>query len=321
MTILEIRKNTARARALLVFAIVLILPRASADSSAQAWALKFPSNNRAESLVAQAYAVHDGVDALAQLDKIARTRDPDLQQRIRVVAELMLLKTVSPDEMQKYRNIWRLLKRDLRRASLPYQTLAGRKDYDSGATGLPLPESPRFNSSKEEGPGTFPLSEPRKAVKQLLALRGFAVPVALDLLKDKQPGSRMYGVEILGSLDAVGQLPVLRRLLNDDGHIVVSHGCTWEQTTVGANSRYWLGMGGPSATDLEASPPSLKQYFAYAFEAEGYLSWLLDSVGIAPYDVINRLDREAKTRQAVSWDDYWSRAQPVLEVALAKRPD
>ncbi|HKR62929.1 MAG TPA: hypothetical protein VJZ00_04290 [Thermoanaerobaculia bacterium] len=295
-----------KTRVLSALAIVSIVSTAHADDSVNAWTQRLRSANRAESFIAQVYVAHAGTEALPELNTLARTRDNILRERLRIVLDLMLKKTVTPGEVRKYERLWQLLEPDLRKATDASLPLVHQKHYDSGAVGL-------------TSPGTIhPKSKPRQAVESVLALGGFAVPVAVDLLSDEQPGSRMYGVEILGRLDAVSQLSELRHMMKDDGAISVSRGCYWDDTTVGAEVPYWLAAGAlrRAAYPDDEHTVALKKY-AVAFEAESFIFSLPDSAGLGPYDLVNQLRRDAGTMDAVSWDDYWSRAKPVLESLLA----
>jgi hypothetical protein len=286
--------------------IVIFLASVDVDASMRAWVHTLRSSDPAERVIAQAYIAHSGTPSLAELDKFARTKDVVLRRRVKEVVSLMLRKTVGPNEIRKYKTLWHLVEPELRKASVALQSIANQKDYDSGDVGLIL-----------EGT-TVKISPPRSAVEQLVEMRGFAVPLALELLMDKQPGSRMYGVEILGRLDAVGQLSALQSMLKDDGHITVSHGCYWDETTVGAETPRWLAAGHLRRATYPEDKDTVKyKQYSHTFEAESYLFWLSDSVGVGSYDLINRLRRDAGTMHATSWEDYWSRARPVLTTILA----
>ena len=108
-------------------------------------------------------------------------------------------------------------------------------------------------------------------------------------------------------------------MLKDDGHIFVSRGCSWDETTVGAETPRWLAAGDLRRVTYPDDQDTVKfKQYAHAFQAESYLFWLSDLAGVGSYDLINRLRRDAGTLQATSWDDYWSRAKPVLKTIFVQ---
>lgn len=274
------------------------------DKAVKAWAAKLRSDKPSEWRVAQAYLAHAGAAALPDLEKLADGADEALKQRLKETVSLMLRNTTGPEPIRKHPKLWALGEPELKKASEALKKLAGSEKYDSGEVGLMPPGVPKP-----------PLTAPRQAINDLAGLRGFAVPAALELLADKQPGSRMYGVEILRRLNAIGQYPVVQKVLKDDGPIAVFHGDYTINTTVGKQTAEWIKGG----SLRPASAPEEK--YAVCYEAENYADWLDVFAGGAEnrYVLVNRLRTEAGTHKAESWDDYWRRAKPVLETVWDRK--
>jgi hypothetical protein len=288
---------------LTLLALLALAPAAGADE-VKAWAAKLRSDKPSEWRVAQAQLAHAGDQTLPELAKLADGADEAMKQRLKETVSLMLRNTTGPEAVRKHPKLWALGEGELKKASEALKKLAGSEKYDSGEVGLTPPGVPKP-----------PLTPPRQAIKDLLALRGFAVPAALELLEDKQPGSRMYGVELLTWLNAIGHYPAVKKMTKDDGRIEVSYGDASGKTTVGAHTAQWLKQG----LLRPASAPDEKN--AVAYEAENYLDWLDVFAGGKPnqFVLLNRLRQEAGTLEAKSWDDYWRRAKPVLEAAWDRK--
>jgi hypothetical protein len=287
-------------RTLVLFALALLTPLPAGADDAKAWAARLSAEKPSEWRVAQAYLAHAGAAGLPELDKLADGAGEPVKQRLTEAVSLTLRNAAGPDAVRNHPKLWAVCEPELKKAAGPLKVLAGSKEHDSGELGLTPP-----------GARVPPLTPPRQAVADLLALRGFAVPAALELLADKEPGSRTYGVEILRGLNAVGQYPAVEKLLTDSGPITVSHGDYSDKTTVGRQTAAWLKGGALRP----ASDPKDKR--AVCFEAENYADWLDVFAGGKPnrFELVNRLRQEAKTIDAASWDDYWRRARPVLEKA------
>jgi hypothetical protein len=293
-----------RSRIPLAVLALLVAGPVAADDTVKTWAAKLQSDKPSEWRVAQAQLAHAGADALPELAKLADGANEALKKRLKETLSLMLRNAAGPEAIRKHPRLWALGEAELKKAAEALKKLAGSEKYDSGELG-PIPP----------GVPEPPLTPPRQAIKDLLGSRGFAVPAALELLADGQPGSRMYGVEILSRLNATGQYPAVKGVLKDDGRIEVSHGDYTTKTTVGAETAAWLkrGMLRP------ASAPGEKN--AVAYEAENYLDWLDVFAGGEPnrFVLLNRLRQEAGTIEAKSWDEYWRRARPVLEAAWDRK--
>lgn len=283
-----------------LLALLVVAPGIRADEPVKTWAAKLRSDKPSEWRVAQAYLARAGVEALPPLAELADAANDAMRQRLKETVGLMLRNAAGPEPIRKHPKLWALGEPELKKASAALKVLAGSKEYDSGELGL----SPR-NAPPP------PLTPPRQSIKDLLELRGWAVPAALELLGDKQPGSRMYGVELLTLLNATGQYPAVQKVLKDDGQIQVFHGDYTTKTTVGGQTAEWLKQG----RLRPASAPN--EDGAVAYEAENYLDWLDVFAGGKPnrFDLVNRLRTEAGMYKAKSWDDYWRRAKPVLAAA------
>lgn len=272
---------------------------AEPDAAVTGWVGRLSSDRPAEWRIAQAYVARAGESSLPHLEWFAASSNRDLDARLKETISLMLRSAIGPEQLRPHRRLWRLTEEELRRASGPLQVLVRQPTYDTGDVGL-VPE------------GTvIEWSAPRRAVDDLLGLHGFAVPAALQLLTDKEPGSRMYGVEILGRLDAFGHLDALRRMLGDSGASEVFRGCYFDTTTVGKEAERWLAAG---ELRRRHRGDVLPQY-AVALEAESYVALLAEFRGEDRSSIVNRLRREGRTLEASSWDDYWARAKPVLAIA------
>jgi hypothetical protein len=298
---METARGGASMRTRIAFAVLsllLVVSTAEAQSMRKDWAAKLPSDKPSEWRVAQAYLAHAGAEALPELAKLADGAGETLKLRLKETLSLMLRNAAGPEPIRRHPKLWSLGEPELKKAADALKQLAGSEKYDSGEVGPIPPGVPE--------PRPTP---PRQAINDLRALRGWAVPAALELLEDKQPGSRMYGVEILRDLNAIGQYAAVQKMRKDNGSIVVSHGDYILKTTVGAQTAQWLKLGALRP----ASAPDEK--YAVAFEAENYADWLDVFAGGKPnrFVLINRLRQEAGTHVAKSWDDYWRRAKPVLE--------
>ena len=288
-----------RTRILLTLLTLLVaVPTAGADETVKAWAAKLQSDKPSEWRVAQAQLAHAGADSLPELAKLADGAGDALKKRLKETLSLMLRNAAGPEPIRKHPKLWALGEPEWKKASEALKKLAGSKEYDSGELGLMPPNAP-----------PPPLTPPRQAIEDLRELRGFAVPAAVELLADKQPGSRMYGVELLTRLNATGQYPAVQKMVKDDGPVAVFHGDYTRNTTVGAKTAEWLKQGNLRP----ASAPDEENTVAY--EAENYLDWLDEFAGGKPnqFVLVNRLRQEGGTIKSKSWDDYWQRAKPVLQ--------
>lgn len=289
---------------LALLALLAVTPGVGAEEPVKTWATKLRSEKPSEWRIAQAYLAHAGAEALPVLAELADGADAGLKQRLKETLGLMLRNAVGPEPVRKHPKLWALGEPELKTANAARKVLAGSKEYDSGELGPMPPEIPRPK-----------LTPPRQAVRDLLALRGWAVPAALELLADEQPGSRMYGVEVLTLLNAIGQYPAVKAVVKDDGRIDVSRGDATGKTTVGAQTAEWLKQG----RLRPASAPD--EEHAVAYEAENYADWLDVFAGGKPnrFDLVNRLRMGAGTIKAKSWDEYWRLAKPELEAAWDRK--
>ena len=293
---------------------VLASPAAGFQTSG-GWTAKLRSSEPSEWRVAQAYLARQGTAALPELATLAEGADDSLKRRLHETISLMLRNAVPPEQIRDYPELWSLGEPELEAARAALEELKGREAYDTGEAGLPMPgdfECTTLQNGYRRCVRAGPEPEsspPRQAIEELLGLRGWAVPAAVELLTDEAPGSRRYGVEILLGLNAIGQYPLVQRLTSDDEPLTVLGGDWVERTTVGEATTMRLRSGAlrpASAPDGE---------LAVVLEAENYLDWL--DYFARGEDVrsrlLNRLRQEAGTLEAASWDDYWRRAQPVLE--------
>ncbi|OAI54778.1 hypothetical protein AYO44_14195 [Planctomycetaceae bacterium SCGC AG-212-F19] len=282
---------------LTLLALHLVVPTAEAGETVKTWGAKLQSDRPSEWRVAQAYLAHAGIEAVPELEKLADGADGAMQRRLKETLSLMLRNTAGPESIRKRPKLWALGEPELSKAAGVLNKLAGSHTYDSGELGLMPP-----------GTAPPPLTPPRQAFNDLLGLRGFAVPAALELVADKQPGSRMYGLEILRGLNAIGQYSAVQKSLKDDAPIAVFHGDYTSKTTVGAQTAQWLKLGALRPASAPDEP------YAVAYEAENYADWLDVFAGAEEnrFVLVNRLRLEAGTLRAKSWDDYWQRATPVL---------
>jgi hypothetical protein len=197
----------------------------------------------------------------------------------------MLCFTTPVDVIRAHETLWTLGANELRIAAIVARDLAGQDKYDTGDLGF-------LNWDNFPPP-----TPPRVAVEKLTTLGAFAIPAALELVRDPQPGSRRYGIEILARLGARGQLAALQAVMADQTPIRVDHGCYAEETTVGAEARDELQM----LTSYNSRPSA---------EPEAYLTAIALLQGKS--DLVNELRQEARTFEATSWDDFWRRAKPML---------
>jgi hypothetical protein len=242
---------------LTLLALLAVAPAVRADEPVKTWAAKLRSDKPSEWRVAQAYLARAGADALPELATLADGADAGLKQRLKETLGLMLRNAAGPEPVRKRPTLWALGAAELKTADAARKVLAGSREYDSGELGPMPPEVPRPK-----------LTPARQAVRDLVELRGWAVPAALELLADAQPGSRMYGVELLTLLNAIGQYPAVKGVVKDDGPIEVSHGDSTAKTTVGAQTAEWLKHG-----RLRPASATAEEH-AVALEAENYLDWL-----------------------------------------------
>lgn len=250
--------------------------------------------------LAQVHLAHKGTDALATLAAASDTRDDRLEQSIREVVALMLLKSVEWTELSQYPRLRELCRPQFEQARAHARHLAGADRYDSGEHGLRPPGPPP------------PLSPEREALYAMVGLHGWAVPAAVELCADDMPSSRLYGAEVLRYVQAWGQTTVWQSLLQDDGAVTIFRGCYDEHTTVAGAVGDCLRV---NSSYRDFSDPNAPRHTACV--AEGYALWLgqFDKGGPAsPIDttLTGMLRQYADTMAATSWDDYWNRAEPVL---------
>lgn len=277
------------------------LGREQRDPISVSWLAKIDSADAGEGRIAQAQLAHRGAMALPEMARNARNAAPSHHKRLQETTALMLLKSITPEQLFASPVVAELCAKEIKQARVIAQPLANATGYDSGEHGLMAP-----------GTKPPPLSLPRQAVQQLVAQGGFAVPAALDLCADASPHSRMYGVELLFALEASGQLAILKKMTLDEGKLSIFHGDYSANTTVGKEAAMRLH----NASTINPDIPGIS--WKPATEAEGYvvaLERLRTGAKPVQTDLVNRLRQEAKTYDAVSWDDYWQRALPILKKA------
>jgi hypothetical protein len=235
------------------------------------------------------------------LETLAVEAKPPLEETIRAVLSVGLLKSMQLDALRPHSRLFDLVKEHVEEGYKSAEILTGSKKYDSGAVGLLPPGSPPPE-----------MSDSRKAFRELVRLRGFAVPAVQRLASDPSPASKKYAADVLIQLVATSQKDLLLKLGHDGGEISTSHGDYVERTTVGdsvlrtlkneAPFRYWF------PAESRVGPIS---------EPEEYVSELCDELNPDSYTglfpVTNALRQEAKTVDAKSWDEYWERARSVIE--------
>jgi len=137
------------------------------------------------------------------------------------------------------------------------------------------------------------------AQRKLVALGGLALPALRELCASEHPGTRLYGASLILRLDARALRADLERLLEDSTAVGVS-GSDWVSTESIASylQRRLKSLPGWSKEETPAT------------EGERLLQrleWPLDV-----YRLINGLRQRAKTAEATSLDDFFTRAEPVL---------
>jgi hypothetical protein len=236
---------------------------------------------------------HLGAAALPALD--AAAKDADLADRVKTTVCLMLLFTISPDELQGHPNLVALCKQDLDDAE---RVAMGFKDRTCASWGGGL------------GPeGSEPMGD-EELLRELAAQSGFAVPAAVHLCTSDSPVARAYGVNLLGRVRATGQAALLEKLQADTATVRLALDDTIRRSTVGSLASDQLRFTVfrccvlPKPNDCRA-----------CYEPE----WFIEAIDPVPSEMINSLRTDAHTFDAASWDDFWLRARPLFR-ELAARP-
>lgn len=264
------------------------------------WLGQLRSKEPVEHRRAQIELARTGAAALADLEKLAEKASPLLQKRIRATISLMLLKSIPPTALEKYPRLTALGNNQIKQARKVAMPFYGAKSYDTGERGLAPPGAP-----------VPPPSAARQAVEKLAGYQGWAVPVAIELCEGKTAASRLYGAEILRRVEAIAQIERLKKLGMDPAPISLFFGDYTDRTTVGKTVSQALKS---SSVFRRFVLKDIK--YPIGFEVEEYLRSLILIVEkpLKPsYQLINELRQKGRTYQAISWDDFWKRAIPVLK--------
>lgn len=231
---------------------------------------------------------HSGIASLPLLESWYATKTDRVANRVDAILSMALLLTIQPTDIDAYPNLSRLAQTHYKQAEPFVEILKNASGHD-------------FNDTELTPPGAPPqLSKERKAFYALLDMRGFAVKPALQLIDMPSPFAKGYGLEILRTIQAMSQLPILLKL----------------------SSPKSLNTAGNFAVKLDPTYPN-KEY-APAFEAEQYISELCEGMDFKHYTglfpVGNELRQQGKTLESKSWDEYWNKAGPVIEKIYNETP-
>lgn len=224
---------------------------------------------------------------------------------LKAVLELMLLKTISPQDVSSRPGLAELCHEDLDAAEQiaakfeDSRVVADAREGGLGPNGaIQLPET----------------SGELLWMKQLREMGGFAAPAVIKLCHSKNPAARIYGIRLVARLTMSSQVPLIRSLSNDMATATVSHGDSFGPEQV----KHVLEESMNSRLRFEPPEGMRLPGFRACYEPESYVDHLLPETVWGYAAVTNRLRVEAKSSDATTWDDYWARARPLFREILQK---
>jgi len=242
--------------------------------------------------IAAAYVAHAGPVALDSLAARLPGASPVLRAHIKLAVGVMLLTSVSPEEVARRATLRALGAADLDAAEGHAAALCASHEYERDI-GVPSDSTMRHHD-------------------RLVALGGWSAPAAVSLTQCKGPTGRVFGLHILMELKAGGQAASLAALSGDSTIVIAGEDEPQERTTVAALAASYarafpFSNHGP---EVAGGPPR-----TVPGEAEEFLGAVArqDGVAMPEYALVNRMRDDAKTATARTWDEYWQRARPVLE--------
>jgi hypothetical protein len=159
-------------------------------------------------------------DTLPALEWLARQQRAETRAAVRQALSLMLLKTISGDDLAAYPALNEILATETRAAEHALQVLRSPAHW--------FPNAIRSQTEPE------PVSPEEAAIHRASELQGFAVPTAADLCRSPRPLVRIYGAYLIVHLHATSQADLLRRVLEDTSTFRMSHGDGIGEESIGS---------------------------------------------------------------------------------------
>jgi hypothetical protein len=243
--------------------------------------------------IAAAYVAHAGPPALDALAARAPGADSTMRAHLGLAVGALLLTSVTPDELAKRPALTALGAAELASADRHAAALCASREYERD-TGTPSDSTMGHHD-------------------RLVALRGWAVPAAVALTRCPTPTGRVFGLHLLVELKAGGQQAALAALGGDSTVVIAGEDEPQERTTIAALVASY-GRDFPFSNHGAVIPGTVAR--SVGGEGEEYLAAVArqDGVDGPEYALINRMRDDAKTATAHSWDEFWQRARPLLEV-------
>jgi hypothetical protein len=242
--------------------------------------------------IATAYVAHAGPVALDSLAARLPGASPVLRAHVKLVVGVMLLTSVTLDDMARRPALRNLGAAELAAAARDAAALCASREYETDI-GVPSDSTMRHHDA-------------------LVALRGWAVPAAVSLTQCKGASGRVFGMHLLMEVKAGGQAAALAALSGDSTVVIAGEDEPQERTSIAVLAASYARAFPFSNHGLvvEGGVPR-----TLPVEAEEFLGAVArqDGVDMPEYALVNRLRDDAKTKTARTWDEYWQRARPVLE--------
>jgi hypothetical protein len=224
-------------------------------------------------------------------------------ERVRPLLSLALLMHELEPLIATSPRVHALIAADLARADQLAAQIAGHTHVDLS----------RLLDGREIAPGEDSVNA---RIAELLALRGFAVPVSRRLCTDKDPIGRGYGLHLLSSLGASGAAPAAEGLLDDHRSVEVSGACWTSTRTLAEMATAVLATSGSS---FRSRARAAREPLTIAFEIERYLGAALQDPAYpahSRFELINAM-REMRGSDGgalaapADWDSWWTDAHEL----------
>jgi hypothetical protein len=252
---------------------------------------------------------HAGLPALDVMEQSAASAGGTLRNQMRSVLSLMLLRTVTVDDVSRRPGLSALVRTDLAAAEKLAEKFErveviiaeGGNTVNGPIPIINYPDEPQWS-------------------KQLADCGGFAAAAVVKMCRSTNATARACGVRLIARLVMTPQLGLLRMLEKDAGSAKLFYGCYHQRRTVGeivneamkSELRFSAVEVGPSLVDRRVSHEgSLYIRQALALEQR----W--GDPGIV---VLNLNWMDATVLEAKTWDEFWERARPRFREMVAKGP-
>ncbi len=246
------------------------------------------SEDAAEWREAQLRLALAGPAMLGALDASHLAREEPGRARVRTLLSLGMLTTLSSADVGRYPALYAVISVDVARGFVIAESLAASPVFDVGQ-----PTTAQL-MSHDAAP-----TEVQRRIASANSLGGFAVPAALDLLRDRHAVARAYGVLLLADLAAVVANDSLAPLESDLAPLVVGYSDTTRDATVASTATRTL----PRMRELEQVPRG--------FELPVTLALKLNGSRDGSPDLLGGIRRTSSAASATTWDEWWTAARPA----------